>query len=142
VCALLMTSTLTLCAILLPLLHWCLLADSCSCCCVHLLMMLLLQSENFQELYEAFREALKVTEEDIHTFSVSALTADIGMCFGCAPVPLLVGFHSCCDQRHTSRAAKPPHASRVCKHVAGRDPRSQRKTQTRSSYSWWPTAQF
>jgi hypothetical protein len=29
------------------------------------------QSENFQELYAAFREALKVTEEDIDSFAVS-----------------------------------------------------------------------
>jgi hypothetical protein len=34
-------------------------------------LLLLLQSGNFQELYTAFREALKVTEEDINSFSVS-----------------------------------------------------------------------
>jgi hypothetical protein len=58
-----------------------------------LLLPLLRQSENFQELYEAFREALKVTEEDIDTFSVS-------------------------DQRHTARVAGLGHASWVCQNVA------------------------
>jgi hypothetical protein len=58
-----------------------------------LLLPLLLQSENFQELYEAFREALKVTEEDIDTFSVS-------------------------DQRHTARVARHELASWVCQNVA------------------------